>query len=116
VPLFWEQLGVLGGRLDWSSMAMKRERLCARTARMRLCCASESTPRQLCWVSEFKELTDSVAASALVHLGAIAPRVAPRDLELRKRIEAGVREAQNGMAADMRRLGDDLKGKDGKAA
>jgi hypothetical protein len=71
---------------------------------------------QLCWVSEFKELTDSVAASALVHLGAIAPRVAPRDLELRKRIEAGVREAQNGMAADMRRLGDDLKGKDGKAA
>jgi hypothetical protein len=57
-------------------------------------------------LSDFQAFVDQVAHVVMVHIEAIAAKVAGSDLALRRRIEAAVREARAGMQADMVRLGE----------
>ena len=72
--------------------------------------------REVCYVSEFKELTDQVAFSVLNRLSPLPAQIGGRDLKLRQLVDAKLRDAQNLMSEDMLKLSEQLGGDKDSAA
>jgi hypothetical protein len=72
--------------------------------------------REVCYVREFKELTDQVAFSVLNRLSPLPAQIGGRDLKLRQLVDAKLRDAQNLMSQDMFKLSEQLGGDKDSAA
>jgi hypothetical protein len=71
---------------------------------------------EVCYMSEFIEAGDNLVYVVQNRLAPLPAQIGGRDVKLRQLVDAKLRDAQNLMSADMRKLADELDKGTGKAS